>query len=388
MNNDLNLLTTKAAGQTVYGIDACSANNVKRTGVENYCRQLIESMKNHALEEGERVVLYSNTKLDQELAVMPQGWSSSVLSWPPGRGWMSMRVSWEMLRRKPDVLFVPGQALPIVCPASTVTTVHDLAFARRPDLYEPKTKNRLVHVTKRAVKKAVRIIVPSQATKQDLIELYRVDSARVVVISEAVSNLYRFYTQEEARATLQKHRLGTNFFLVVGRLEKKKNVTNLVRAFELFKNRRGMGDPFEIVFIGLPGYGYDEMKKYFERSAHKEHIRQLGYLPDEEVAILTSQAIAYVFPSWYEGFGIPNLEAMAAGTPLIASDISVHREVVGDAGLLVPPAEPEAWAHAFERIVKDGTLRHELRAKGAQRVKQFSWEKTAEQTWEVLRSLV
>jgi glycosyltransferase involved in cell wall biosynthesis len=390
---DLNLLTTKAAGQAVYGIDASSANKQKRTGVENYCRQLIENMKTHALEGGERVVLYSNTKLDQELAVMPQGWSSSILNWPPGRGWMTTRVSWEMFRRPPNLLLVPGQALPPLSKGgrggvALVTTVHDLAFARRPDLYEPATRKRLKRVTKRAVKKAASIIVPSQATKQDLVELYHVDAARVVVIAEAATNLFRRYTQDEARATLQKYRLGTNFFLVVGRLEKKKNITNLIRAFELFKNRRGLGDPFELVFIGEPGYGYDEMKKYFELSAHKEQIRQLGYVPDEEVATLMSQAIAYLFPSWYEGFGIPNLEAMAAGTALIASDIPAHREVVGDAGLLVPPEEPEAWAHALERIVKDGTLRAELIAKGSERVKQFSWQKTAEQTWEVLRSLV
>jgi len=389
MDTNLNLLTLKADGQIVYGIDALSANKEKRTGVENYSRSLIEAMKTHALKEGERVVLYSNTKLDQTLGTFPQGWNSAVLNWPPGRGWMSLRVSWEMLRRPPTVLFVPGQALPILCPRATVTTIHDLAFARHPELYESATRKRLKRVTKRAVKKATQIIVPTQATKQDLVELYRVDAARIVVVPEAAdTNRFRRYTQEEARPVLQKHRLGTNFFLVVGRLEKKKNVTNLIRAFELFKARRGLGDPFELVFVGEPGYGYNEMKKYFDLSPHKAQIRQLGYLPDEEVAPLMSQAIAYLFPSWYEGFGIPNLEAMAAGTCLISSDIPAYREVVGDAGLLVPPGEPEAWAHALERIVKDGTLRTELIAKGAERVKQFSWQKTAEQTWEVLRALV
>ena len=94
MDTELNLLTPKASGQVVYGIDAQSANKQKRTGVENYCRQLIEAMKLHQLEGGEQVVLYSNTKLDQTLGELPQGWSSAVLNWPPGRGWMSMRVSW------------------------------------------------------------------------------------------------------------------------------------------------------------------------------------------------------------------------------------------------------------------------------------------------------
>lgn len=388
-DQNLNLLTLKPTGQTVYGIDVLSANKQKRTGVEQYCRSLIEHMKTHRLEGGERVVLYSIDKLGDALGTFPQGWTSRVLKWPPRQGWMSLRVSWEMLRRKPSVLFVPGQALPVVCPRATVTTIHDLAFARRSDLYEPATRKRLKRVTKRAIKKATKIIVPSEATKKDLVELYHVAEARVVVIPEAAdTNLFRRYTQEETRPALQKYRLGTNFFLVVGRLEKKKNIINLIRAFELFKSRRGMGDPFELVFVGEPGYGCGEMKKYFELSSHKAQIRQLGYVEDEEVAQLMSQAIAYLFPSWYEGFGIPNLEAMAAGTVLVSSDIPAHREVVGDAGLLVAPEEPEAWAHALERIVKDGTLRTELIAKGAERVKQFSWQKTAEQTWEVLKSLV
>jgi glycosyltransferase involved in cell wall biosynthesis len=246
-----------------------------------------------------------------------------------------------------------------------------------------------MRVTRQVVKKASRIIVPSETTKQDLMELYQARASSIVVIPEAVdSNLFRHYTLQEARPVLLKHRLGAHFFLVVGRLEKKKNIVNLLRAFALFKNRRGVGDPFELVFVGEPGYGYEEIKQYIDLSPHKQQIRQLGYLPNEDVAPLMSQAIAYLFPSWYEGFGIPNLEAMAAGTVLVTSDIPVHHEVVGEAGLFVPPEEPQAWARALEWIVSDVTLRSDLIAKGTERVKQFSWQKTAEQTWEVLRSLV
>ena len=170
------------------------------------------------------MVLYSNTKLDQTLGELPQGWSSAVLNWPPGRGWMSMRVSWEMLRRKPSVLFVPGQALPIICPSATVTTVHDLAFARRPDPVRASDKEAAHTRHKESRQKATKIIVPSTSTKLDLVELYHVAESRIVVIPEAAdTNLFRHYTQESARGALQKYRLGTNFFLVVGRLEKEKH---------------------------------------------------------------------------------------------------------------------------------------------------------------------
>lgn len=388
MTADLNLLTTQATSTVVYGIDASSANKQKRTGVENYACELIQALKLQPLKQQERVVLYSPIKLDDELGNLPAGWSSLILKWPLKRGWMSCRVSWEMFRRRPTILFVPGQALPRFL-RTTLATIHDVAFARRPDLYEPAVRRRLKCVTKRAIKKATRILVPSEATKQDLVDLYHVASDHVVAIPEAVNTkMFHPYSKEAARATLQQHRLGTNFFLTVGRLEKKKNLTTLIRAFELFKARRGVGDPFELLLIGEPGFGYDEIKKYIDLSPTKEQIRVLGYLPDSEVAPLMSAATAYVFPSWYEGFGIPNLEAMAAGATLITSDIPAHQEVVGDAGLLVSPGEPEAWAHAMERVVKDGSLRAELVEKGKQRVSAFSWDKTAIMTLDTLRSLV
>jgi len=389
MNNEVNLLSKTSSGSAVYGVDAQSANKEKRTGVENYCRSLLTAMKIHALGEGERVVFYSPTLLDETLGVLPQGFTSRVLPWILGRGWMSLRMSWEMMRHRPSVLFVPGQALPFVCPRKVLTTIHDVAFAKRPDLYEPSVRRRLHRVTKQAIRKATKILVPSQATQDDLVELFRVSPDRIVVTPLAVDiNLYFPRTVEQARSALQRHRLGTNFFLVVGRLEKKKNVVNIIRAFELFKERRGVGDPFELVFVGEPGFGYQQMKAYFDLSPVREQIHQLGYVNDEDTAMLMGQATAYLFPSWYEGFGIPNLEAMASGTVLIASDIPAHREVVGQAGLLVAPGEPEAWAHALERVVKEGSLRSDLIAHGHDRAKEFSWEKTAEQTWEVLQSLV
>ncbi|OHE33816.1 MAG: hypothetical protein A3J94_16075 [Syntrophus sp. RIFOXYC2_FULL_54_9] len=246
-----------------------------------------------------------------------------------------------------------------------------------------------MRMTKQALKKATRLLVPSQTTRDDLIELYKVNPDRVVVVPFAAdTTLYRPYTQQEAAPVLQKYRLGTNFFLVVGRLEKKKNITTLIRAFELFKSRRGIGDPFELVFAGEPGYGYEKMKPYFDLSSVKSHIRQLGFIPDEDLAPLMSQATAYLFPSWYEGFGIPSLEAMASGTPVLASSIAVHKEVIVDAGMFIPPGESEAWAQAMAEIVHNTVLRTDLITKGKERVKNFSWEKTAQQTWDVLRNLV
>mgnify|MGYP003963534319 CR=1 FL=1 len=385
MDAELNLLSKKTALVT-YAIDASSANKKRRTGVENYARDLIQAMKSHPLVEGERVVLYSPTPLDGKLGEQPEGWSSSVLNWSFSRGWMALRVRWELLRKKPTVLFVPSQAIPKASKkVKIVTAIHDVAFARRPDLYDPKVRKRLKKVTHRALKRSEKVLVPSQATADDLSQIYRAPKEHIVVAPLAPSIQME---QTDFRSTLQHYRLGANFFLTVGRLESKKNITNLIKGFELFKSRRGVGDPFELVLVGEPGFGYEEIKKYLEHSSAKEAIRSLGYVPDDQVAHLMAGATAYTFPSWYEGFGIPNLEAMSAGTALISSDIPAHREVVGDAGILVPPNEAEGWAQAMEKIVRDPAIRQGLIDKGTARAATFSWERTAQQTWEVLRSLV
>ena len=367
-----------------FGIDASSANKLKRTGVENYSRNLIQAMKTHALLEGERVFLYSNKPLEGDLAKLGEGWESKVLGWPLGGGWMKLRMSWEMLRRAPDVLFVPGQAPPIKSSKNLVTTVHDIGFARRPDLYDSSVRKRLVRSTKSAIKKAAKILVPSEFTKQELMEVYRVAADRMSVTLEAPTAIDPSVTSD----ALQRHRLGSHYFLSVGRLEKKKNVTTLLRAFELFKDTRGVGDPFELVLVGSPGFGARELTQYLKVSKHRAQIKLLGYRPDNEVQTLIKSATAFLFPSNYEGFGIPNLDAMRAGTPLITSDIPPHREVCGDAALYASPNEPNAWARAMAHIAQDATLREGLVAKGLERVKMFSWDNTAAKTWEVLRSLV
>lgn len=387
MEQQTNLLTPSATKGVMYGIDASSANKERRTGVENYAHHLLEALKKHSLMEGERVFFYSPTPLEGELSQMSQGWESRVVAWS-GKGWMKLRMSWEMLRRKSDVLFVPAQGLPLWCPTKIVSVIHDVAFKRRPDLYDSKVRKRLHRFTKQAIKKSTRIIVPSEATKQDVVELYGVAPERLVVIPEAASEVFQNYSLEQEAAVLQKHRLGTKYFLAVGRLEKKKNLSTLIRGFELFKSRRGLGDPYELILVGEPGYGFGEIKQYLDRVSAKEQIRLLGYVEDDELAKLVSAATAYVFPSWYEGFGIPNLEAMASGTPLITSDIPVHREVVGDAALFADPADPEQWAQALERLVHEDGLAEELVQKGSERVKQFSWGAAAAQTWELLRTLV
>ena len=267
--------------------------------------------------------------------------------------------------------------------------MHDLGFRRRPDLYNNKTRKTLLKTTRRAIKMSKKLFAVSAFTKDELVSLYHVSADKIVVSPNAAdTNVCRVLPREQTDAVLARHRMGKHFFLFVGRLEAKKNLTTVIRAFELFKRWRGLGDPFELVLVGKAGFGFETIKKYYEGSPVKDQIRSLGYLPEEEVATLTNAATAYVFPSWYEGFGIPNLEAMACGVPLITSDIPVHREVAGDAAVFVKPGEPEAWAKAMRRVVEEHGLREQLVAAGAQNMQRYSWAGSAQIILETLRSLL
>ncbi len=388
MENEINLLQSNKP--VVYAIDAQSANKERRTGVEEYAFQLIQAMKREPLREGERVFLYSPTVLSGALADLPSGWESHVLGWKLKRGWMQGRVSWELLRRPPRVLFVPSQGLPrFFSGVPVVTTVHDVAFRRVGKLYNPSVRRRIASVTKRSISHATKLFTVSEFTKRELREGYHVREDRLFVTPLAAdTQIYRRLDRNVIDAVLRSHRLGHTFFLFVGRLERKKNVAMLIRAFELFKQNRGVGDPFELVLVGESGYGYSEIKTLIEHSPQKELIRETGYLSDHDVAALMNVATAFCFPSFYEGFGIPNVEAMACGAPLLISDIPVHHEVAGEAALYAPSQEPEAWAKHMERLVSDHQLREQLIEKGTVRASQFSWQDTAKRTWEILRSLV
>lgn len=369
-------------------IDASSANKQKKSGVEMYAFQLIQAMKKHALQPNERVVLYSKTKLEGALAELPSGWESSVLNWFLPFGWMQGRVSWELFRKKLDVFFVPSQGLPRG-KTKMVTTIHDVGFRRAPNLFDVHDRKRLMSVTRRSLRQASRLLTVSAFSKSEIESFYHTKSEVITITHLAADTaIYKRLSAQEIESVLQQHRLGKHFFLYVGRLDQKKNVETIVRAFHQFKIDRGIGDPYELVLVGEPGFGFAHMKNWIDQSPVKSSIHLTGYLPDADVVALMNAATAFLFPSWYEGFGIPNLEAAFCGTPLIVSDIPTHHEILEDAALFVSPEDPELWVKAMKQIIEDPLLRDQLIQKASMQVAQYDWKKTAEQTWEVLKSLV
>lgn len=361
----------------MYGIDANALTREKRTGTERYVFELLTELKKCPLQKEERVVLYASAELP-ELDPLPQGWSVRVLRWPfPFKGWTHIRLSFELWRRTPNVFFTPAHEIPFHSGfGKIVSTVHDVAFRHFPELYSKRAARRQEWSLARAMKKAERLIAISAATKSDLTELCGADPNQVDVVPLGIRPELFSGDVEQPE---------TPYFLFVGRLEKKKNIGMLILAFEQFKQKTESNA--ELILAGSFGYGGDEIKAQIKASPVADSIKTPGHVPDEEMISLLRGALTFVFPSKFEGFGMPALEAMAAGVPLIAADIPALREVAEGAGLFASPDAPQDWAGYMQKIFENHDLRERLVSAGQNRMRLFSWARTARLTLKTLRRL-
>jgi glycosyltransferase involved in cell wall biosynthesis len=367
------------------GIDASRANRLQRTGVEWYAFHLIQRLK-PVIPSEYRVILYSEEPLRDGLEALPPNWESRVLRWPPRRLWTQLRLSWEMLARPPKLLFVPAYVPPMLTPRRTITTLHDTAFVTMPAAYS-RIGRAYLKLMYRVAIHAGRILTVSEFSKGELVRLFGADPEKVDVTPLAAdSALYVVAREEKIAEVLKRHRIDRPYFLFVGRLETKKNLGGLLAAFNIYRKTHPHDDA-RLVLIGRPGHGFQkEMSALMDDFA--AHVIRPGYVASEDMAALYSGATAFVFVSLYEGFGIPLLEAFACGVPVIASDVTSIPEVADDAVLYVNPDDHDEIAKAMIRVADDAALRESLRQKGFARVKNFSWDKTAARTWEVMKRVI
>lgn len=356
---------------------------------------LLLHMMREPLRPDERVVLYASRPVlfsgtSSGDVLLPPGWSWKIAKWPFKKGWTHGGLSWELLRRPPDIFFTPVHEIPLFYRRTKiVNTVHDVAFAVEPKTYSRKSRLRQQWAVKRAVRKADRLLTVSQTTADDLTRLYNVSPNKMMITPLAVE-IEEFDTKWQDRNTslLDAFRLYPGrYFLSIGRIEEKKNIGFLLQAFFAYKKLRGVGDPIQLVLAGKAGEGAKRFAQMIAKSPFASSVKLLGYISDEQKRALLDGALAYVFPSRYEGFGLPALEAFAADCPVLVSDIPALREVAGGAALFAPVDGLSAWAKNMERMTLDSGLRERLVQDGREQLKSFSWESTAKKTWQVLRSM-
>ncbi|MDP3685376.1 MAG: glycosyltransferase family 1 protein [bacterium] len=320
----------------------------------------------------------------------------------PGSPFWTQRIFAAALRRdRPDVLFMPIQMLPLLRPwrMKTVAVVHDLEFLHYPETYTPANRFLLQWFTRHAVRHATQLIAVSQYTKDDVVRTYGRSPGDIAVVHHGVESARFFGSGQWAVGSGQdedlrrRHQLPERFILFVGALQPRKNIVGLVTAFEEVKRTEratgsrewGIGnDDLHLVIVSGGEWKAAPILARIERSPVRDSIHLLRKVASNELSALYSMATAFVLPSFSEGFGMPVLEAMAAGTPVVTSNTSSLPEVAGDAALLVDPKSPSAIAHAIIHVLQDASLRADLVAKGRARASRFTWDRTAEQTAAVI----
>ena len=284
-----------------------------------------------------------------------------------------------------DVFHATNHIFPYrVRAARSVVTIHDMTLLLFPEWHPAARLAAMVPALEPAVRRADHVITPSASTRHDVLKLLPVEPERVSVIPEGAAPMFRPQAAADIEAVLRPLGLRAGeYLLFVGTLEPRKNVERLLRAMELVAPEVG-----PLVLAGGHGWNNTLVRRVVERLERVGRVRRLGYVPDGQRPTLLAGARAFVYPSLYEGFGLPPLEAMACGTPVLTSGVASLPEVVGDAALFVNPEDVEALAASLARIWHDAALRADLRARGLARARQFTWERTARLTLDVYRTVL
>lgn len=369
----------------IIGIDGNEANVAKRVGISEYAYQLLlqfSSEKRKA--KNEKFVIYLK---DEPLAHLPkssENWEYRVLK--PGKLWTQWRLPLDLFwhRPRPDVFFSMTHYAPRFSPVPTVVAVMDVAYEQFPELFNKSDLYQLKNWTAYSVKQAEKVVTISNSSKDDIIKSYRTLPEKVVAIYPGIKEIPSLEPHVFGMNQLQaKYNIADNYVLFVGTLQPRKNIARLIEAFAKVKHDK----PLDLVIIGHRGWQYEEILAAPEKFGVSDRVKFLEGINDEELNVFYKHAICYVLPSLYEGFGLPVVEAMQRGCPVITSNISSMPEAGGDAALYVDPESADDIAEKMSLLVHDKKMREELVEKGKKQIKKFSWEKAAEETLGVLKEV-
>jgi glycosyltransferase involved in cell wall biosynthesis len=359
-------------------IDASRSTVARSTGTEHYSHQLIRHLIqfNEQRENPHELILYFRDEPAPELLPAAEHVTVRVIPFP--RMWTHIRFAAALWTEKHDLVFVPAHTLPFWFPGKAVVTVHDLGYKHFPAAHPASQLRYLDWSTRYSAGRAARIFADSKATASDLMQFYGVPESRIDVIYPGVE-APREGIDHGLRA---KYNLPVQYFLFIGTLQPRKNIARIVEAYAIWR-RANPESSIGLVLAGQKGWLFDPA--WVEGV---EGVTVTGYIDEADKAGLMRQAHTLVFPSLYEGFGFPVIEAMYARTPVIASQTSSLPELVGDAGLLVNPLDVNEIATALDLLTRRDDLRHNLIHKGLQQARRFSWAATAQHALRVFDAVL
>jgi len=355
-----------------------SSDFKKKTGVEEYVYQLVKHLPKVNDSRNHQLFLFTPHQITLKFdPVLPNKVRNIIkyerknLKWPLKKGWTQIRLSLEMLKNYIDILFVPAHSFPLICPKKLVVAIQGLEFERVPEYYSFWQRKKLRFLTKRNAKRAEKIIVPSECTKKDLIKFYNIDPKKIFIVYHGVNRIENY--KPALSANKLKIQNSPKYILYLGTDNKRKNIKGLIKAFEILKKKYKI--PHKLFLAG---------PKKSLKQGPKHDILFMGYVGEKEKSQLLKNADVFAFPSFYEGFGFPVLEAQVAGTAVVASNISSLPEILNNSALLVNPKKPEEIAKAIYKIISNPELRKSLIKKGQENIKRFSWQTCAQETLKII----
>ena len=296
-----------------------------------------------------------------------------------------LTLSAELRRNPVDVLHVQFTAPPF-SPCPVVVSIHDLSFEHLPQTFKWRSRKQLRITVRRSAREAAQVIALSEFGRSDIIASYHVRSENVSVIPLAAPAHFRPVQDEgELQRVRQTYGIEGDYILSVGAIQPRKNLSRLVAAYSRLRTARPEVKLPQLVLVGKCAWLYDETLRTIKELEVSDSVILTGYVREGDLPALYSGALCFVYPSYFEGFGLPPLEAMKCGAPVIVGNKTSLPEVVGDAGVLVDPFDVDQMASAIQRVITDSNLRAQLRVKGLERAKLFDWQETARQTLSVYR---
>lgn len=347
-------------------IDASRTTVRRLTGTEYYALELIRAIIRQ--NNKHQITLYFRDRPAADLFPTSDQVTHKII--PFRRAWTHLRFAAALWRDRPDVTFVPAHTLPFAFPGKAVVTVHDLGFKYFPEAHPPRQRLYLDWTTRYSAQRATLILADSQATAHDLTTFYGTTAAKIHVVYPGVEKP----ANGDIERVRLKYQLPQHYFLFIGTLQPRKNIARIAQAYRQWKAAHP-NNTTGLILAGGKGWLYDPAW-----TEGIEGIHLPGYIDNADKGALYAGALAFVFPTLYEGFGFPVIEAMHCGTPVIASNTSSLPELVGDTGLLVDPLNLEDIASAMGRLSDDESLRSTLRERGYAQAAKFTWEQAAKQT--------
>jgi glycosyltransferase involved in cell wall biosynthesis len=346
-----------------------------RTGVGYYTEHLLQHLAREVAETGDEIVVVSNKPIDTQAPLPPHVRVHDGHRFPVRIGWMQLRAAAALSALQPDVAHFTNGMIPYGAQAATIVTVHDMSLRLYPRCHPVRRLllNRpLMHV---AIRQAASIVTVSESARRDLLRFYDIPADRVSVVHEAASPAFRPINDrarlEDVRA---RYGLPPRFVLYVGTIEPRKNLLRLMTAFAA---ARRAGIQQHLVCVGPYGWSLTELSGHIKKLGIEQAVHFTGYVPFDHLPAIYNLGDFFVFPSLYEGFGLPVVEAMASGLPVLTSNTSSLGEIAADAAVTIDPTDTEAMIAAIRQLATDRELRRDRSERGLQRARVFSWTQTA-----------